>query len=180
MGSPDDWQEYLWAAERKIEMANFSAATLRDALAKGHPGGPPDVAQQTFFEGVLYAFVAASDQVAEAIVLALSFNLGKANLQMALEAMPKSRLRKDLFAWWQTPIATDLRDIRRRATHHYYRKTPQGPLVEVQLPQSARPYPGPRALDAYCDAAVSHLNELKSLIDGLRSFLEGHTADRQL
>lgn len=168
----DDWIEYLVAARRKIDIADFHAQSLGRLAGSCRAGELPSVEQQAHFEGVLYAFVASTDQVAEAIVLARDENLLNANLQQALEEMPKSPLRTRLFEWWQAPIAADLRDIRRRATHHHYRKTPSGPLLEVQKPQSARPYDGSRALEEYALAATEHLRRFAPLIDELQNSLK--------
>jgi hypothetical protein len=165
----DDWSEYLAAAQRKVDIARFHAERLGASLGMG--ANNPTVEVQAHFEGVIYGFVASCDQVGEAINLAYDFGLKNANLQDALEQMPHSSLRSRLFRWQQAPIAADVRDIRRRAVHHHYEKTPNGPHLYVQVPSRARAYGGSRTLEVYAAAATDHLGQLEPLLDQLHAAL---------
>lgn len=158
----EDWIDYLEAMTRKLDLAQYHCDRLCEFLpVDPHPSS--SVAVQAEFEGVLYAFVAASDQLAEVLNLTNHLGLENPNLQQALERLPISPLRKELFAWQQEPIAADVRNIRRRAVHHHYEKYPAGPRFEVQPPTTGKPYGGSRSLDDYAKAATSHLMKLRAL-----------------
>lgn len=158
-------KEYLDAATRKMQIGRYHVGELR-ALLEARPSYA-SVAVQAHFEGVLYAFVAASDQLAEAINLQFALGLEQANLYDALERMPNSAIRRRLFRWHNSAIAADVRSIRRQAVHHHYKKTPQGPRLEVQPPRG-KPYGGSRTLGEYATSAVSHLERLGPLVEQLR------------
>lgn len=96
-----EWREYLNAASLKVDIACYHNEELLALLAREGKNREPSTAVQAHFEGVLYSFVAASDQVAEAIVLDFRLSPESPNpgLQDALEAMPRIRLCSKLFAW---------------------------------------------------------------------------------
>jgi hypothetical protein len=167
--------DYLDAANRKIEMARYHLDALRGELGDPKENSQASISVQAYFEGVLYVWVAAADQTAEAINLIYVLGLENPNLQLALEHMPDSKLRSRMFKWQQAPIAADVRDIRRRATHHHYEKTPEGPRLQVQDPTGAKPYPGSRSLEDYATAAVDHLENLRPFLRAL----QGEFVDRR-
>ena len=160
----ETWQAYCEAAEKKVAIAAYHQRRLEEALTESsHP-----TVVQAHFEGVLQATIAAADQLAEAISRRLALALDNANLQMAAEAMPTSTVRKALFKWIQRPIGADVRELRRRATHHYYWKTRGGPRPSVQRPVDAKPYGGPRDLVSYGQAVVAYAESLTQLIEKFR------------
>ena len=164
--SIEEWRHYQRAAERKVRMAAYHLQMLESRLAIPAPRLGPDIPieVQAHFEGILYSFIAASDQLAEAINRRFTLGLENASLGDALAQMPRLPIRRRLITWFQSPIAADVRDIRRRAAHHHYAKTPLGPKLVVQEPTGARPYGGSRTLDGYGQAAVEHLGRLEELL----------------
>lgn len=154
-GEPDQhdgegWRDYCFAVRRKIDIAEYHLACLRIQTSEGQL--EPTIPVQAHFEGILFAFVAATDQMAEAINLGAKLGLENPNLQKALEAMPRSAIRGRLFTWHDARIAADVRDLRRRAIHHHYEKTPRGPNLQVQVPTRAKSYGGSRDLVLYGNA----------------------------
>lgn len=126
--TPADWWEYVDAAGRKILIASYHTEKL--AALCGETGAL--IAIQAHFEGVLFAFVAASDQTAEALNLMKGLEIHNPNLETVLNAYPEGPLRTQLFKWHNAPIAGDIRAIRRLAVHHHYEKTPQGPRLVLR------------------------------------------------
>jgi hypothetical protein len=170
----EGWQDYCKAAQRKIDIAGYHLECLRAQVGEGRLGQAVPVAVQAHFEGVLFAFVAAADQVAEAINLGMKLGLRRpnSNLKRVLEAMPPSPIQSRLSGWHDAPIAADVRDLRVRATHHHYAKTPSGPRTLVaQEPTRRKPYGGSRELVSYGEAAVTHVGRLRGEVDGLKDFL---------
>jgi hypothetical protein len=158
-----DLREYAIAARRKLLIAHYHLGMLTDPVLVKDDGSAVLVATQAHFEGVLYAFIAAGDQVAELLNLGFNLGLGHANLWGIIKVMPDSALRDRLSTWQETPIAVDARGLRRRATHHHYRKTPLGSRLEAQEIQGS-PYQGSRILDEYAQAVVAHLDAFAPLI----------------
>jgi hypothetical protein len=173
----EGWREYTKAARRKIRIAQYHLGSLEEHEgAPGHYHEEVPIPIQASFEGILYATIAASDQIAEAINVGFGLGLPQPTLQTALEAMPKSHLRSRLLEWQQAPIAADVRDIRRRATHHHYVKAPGAPRLEVQQPTSVRPYDGSRTLVEYGRAAVNHAVQLIDMLEELEEALGSQQA----
>jgi hypothetical protein len=170
------WRDYCDAALRKIDIAGYHLERLRAQASEGRL--EPTIPVQAHLEGILFAFVAAADQVAEAINLGMKLNRGNPTLQEALEAIPRSPIRSRLFRWHQAPIAADVRDLRRRAIHHHYAKNPSGPTLVVQEPTGARPYGGSRDLVSYGEAAVTHVRQLREELDGLKDCLSSSSPQR--
>lgn len=164
--------EYLRAVERKIEVAQYHLTSLEAFLrGKSATGSEPSVEVQAHFEGVLFAAVAAEDQLAETINIGLKLDLGHPSLQKVLEAARAWDLAADLNRWRQERIAADYREVRRLMTHHWSRKTVQGPLIEVQ--EVARgEYRGDRELSSYARAVVAHLNRLGEILPRIASRLD--------
>ncbi len=170
-GNGEDWREYCFAARRKIDIAEYHLERLR-AVTQETPI-EPTVPVQAHLEGILFAFVAAADQTAEAINLGLGLNLDKPQLRDALEKMPHFSVRSQLFKWHDAPIANDVRNVRRRAAHHHYAKVPGGPRLEVQEPTiGVKPYGGRRDVVSYGEAAVAHIRRLGEILDRLQSGIE--------
>ncbi len=144
-------KEYLIAARRKVQIAEYHLGCLRSALAAAaERSDKSSVPVQAHFEGVLYSVIAAADQVKEA-------------------TKPGSTFRCNLEEWQQEPIFKDVRAVRRNATHHHYRKTPTGRRLEVQ--ELSNPYGGSRELDTYSKAAYDHLRRLLPLLGEIESSL---------
>ena len=156
--------EYLRAVQRKIEVAQYHLSSLETCLSgKSATGSEPSVEAQAHFEGVLFAAVAAEDQLAETINIGLKLELGHPSLQKVLEAARAWDLAGDLNRWRQERIAADYREVRRLMTHHWSRKTVQGPIIEVQ--EVARgEYRGDRELSAYARAVVTQLGRLEEIL----------------
>lgn len=175
-----DWPEYVKAAQRKVQMAQYHLRRLEDdADALAVFGEYPPISAQAHFEGVLYAFIAAQDQVAEAILRAFPpapMQLPKGRrtlLDRALTSMPGSQLRRRIVEWRETPIVDDVRWVRKRATHHHYTKLAPGRLgFAVQKPTgSVTPYDGARELVEYARAAVEHAEDLGGVLAALKDVL---------
>lgn len=167
----DGWRDYWDAAQHKIDIAGYHLERLRAQASEGRL--EPTIPVQAHLEGILFAFAAAEDQVAEAIILGMKLGPGRRNLKKVLEKMPPSPIRSRLSEWHEAPIAADVRDLRVRATHHHYAKTPSGPALVVQDPTRAGtpPYGGSRELVSYGEAAVAHLRLLREDLDGLKDYL---------
>ena len=150
-----------------MDITRFHLTSLELELEFGDPRGEQvPIAVQAHFEGILHAFIAAWDQVREAINIAFSLDLGRHG--RAVEEMPESPLRTSLHDWERVRIALDARDIRKRATHHHYVKTPGALRVEVQPPAlPVQPYGGPRDLVEYGKAVVDHATRLRLLLDDM-------------
>jgi hypothetical protein len=168
--SEDGWYAYLEAAQRKILIARYHSSLLRSALTEQPPGASATIPVQASFEGMLSAMVSAADQVAEGINIAYACNLDKPTLADVIHFLPQP-LRRRFGKWHQKPVAADVRDIRRLIVHHHHAKTPDGPMLVVQEPSSARPYGGSREIGAYADAVVAHCLRFSELIDSLESLL---------
>jgi hypothetical protein len=162
------WAQYLYAAHRKVRVANYHLGKLLEALAK-----TPDVvtiAVQAHFEGVIMSDVAASYGVAGAVNHGLRVGLKRrdVNLKEVLDRVsPDCRGFRGLRRWHDAPIAADARAIRNLAAHHHYVKSPTGERIEVQPPPGDAAYHGSRELVEYCSAVVDHLGRLEPLLDGL-------------
>ncbi len=176
---PRRYQDYLVAARRKIEIARYHGDCL-ESLTPNElsiiENGLPLVKVQAHLEGLIYAFIAATDQLGEGLNLGLRLHLYQPNLQNAIEGMDKrkSQLRRDLQRWQENPLAKDVRELRRQATHHHYGKTQQGPQWLVDhLPKSR--YSGSRDLDEYSKAVLEHLEKLLTIIDEYDTQLKNET-----
>jgi hypothetical protein len=168
----EGWRDYCDAAQRKIDIAGYHLERLRAQASDGRL--EPTIPVQAHLEGILFTFAAAEDQVAEAIILGMKLGPRRRNLQEVLAAMPRSPIQGRLSAWHEAPIVADVRDLRVRATHHHYAKTPSGPrTLVVQEPTRAGtpPYGGLRELVSYGEAAIAHLRLLQEELGGLKDCL---------
>lgn len=165
-------REYVSAAERKVRIARFHLAELERLTDSGEIYGEhPPIEIQAHFEGILFAAVAAADQIAEAVNLGLDLGLANPNLASSLTAAAGEwRPRKKLIKWHDKPVAADYRELRRFAIHHWSHKQPRGPLIEVERPEKSR-YAGARDLYAYGAAVVQHLVELDDLLPSIEETL---------
>lgn len=171
MTQPDKSQEYLHAAGRKIKIAIYHQEALRDLLERWTPrAGPLPIAMQAHFEGVLYAFIAAADQLAEGIEFSLGRGGDRPNLDRVLQGLPDGGPWRQLREWDDAAIVKDVRAIRRRATHHHYQKVLRGFQVEVELPPTPV-YDGLRTLGEYTAAAVAHLRQLEAILEAVEQEL---------
>jgi hypothetical protein len=123
--------EQLYAAHRKIRIAQDEHDRLKWVLHRcGRPAQSP-IAVQSAFEAVLFAAAAAADKLGEAIRLGLSAEqereirkpprhytpLGWA-LEQAPEEVPFDALRE----WIARKTVAHARKLRNHATHDYYEK----------------------------------------------------------
>jgi hypothetical protein len=135
--------------------------------------GRPSIPVQASFEGVVFAAIAAVDQVAQAVNSALKLGLAPGELfeeaSKAIEAsLPEFR------AWREQPIGIDLRRIRTRMAHYSYRKVPaKGLIWEVETANEG--FNGSRELSAYAEAAVSYSREMEKLLGSLEEVLARRT-----
>jgi hypothetical protein len=120
---------YLDAALNKVEVASYCQSRLAAVLESGEA---LRVEVQAYFEGMLYAGVAAIDQIAEVVNRAFALELNKPNLRASLEALRTRRLEREtadlvtaLDRWRRKPIVREAGAVRWRATHHYYPKEPR-------------------------------------------------------
>lgn len=176
------WQEYLFAANRKIAIAHYHLNQLRQELDAGSTeplfaGQLAPIPVQAHFEGVLYAFIAACDQVAEGINLGLGLGWGRSYFDRAIRMVPTAAVRESLRHWNDAAITADVRAVRKLCTHHHYDKTPTGNgwIVDVA---NVNAYAGSRELVMYCTATVEHLNLLGPLIDEIGQLLAGLEAEQ--
>jgi hypothetical protein len=80
-----------------VEIAAYHLERLITIAADGQLEATIPV--QAHLEGILFAFVAGADQTAEAINLVKKLQLKRPNVRKVLEAMPESRLRRQLDEW---------------------------------------------------------------------------------
>mgnify|MGYP002335898875 CR=1 FL=1 len=156
--------EYLRAVERKIDIARYHASCLEKLLqGEAAMGSEPAIDVQAHFEGVLFAAVAAEDQLAEAINIGLALDLGHASLAKVLAAANRWEMTGELDRWRQRSVAADYREVRRLMTHHWSRKTVKGPVIEVQEVMRGE-HRGNRELGAYSRAVVEHFERLRAIL----------------
>ena len=167
----ESWPEYLRAASNKIENAEYHHKVLEETILTSDQ---IPVAARANFEALLFAFVAACDQVAEALNIGLGLGLANPNLQDAINATPAltAETLSDLTGWFQEPIASDARRIRRRAAHHHYVKRIEEAGYFVDAPPDGTSYHGSRLLVDYARAVLGHFRKLAQLINDVRSELE--------
>jgi hypothetical protein len=101
---------YLDAALNKIEVAEYDQRRLADRLRSGEA---TRVEVQAYFEGMLYAGVAATDQLAEILDRVYTLGLQPPNLRRALDALRQRPLDNET-----QRVVGDLNRWRR----HYYTK----------------------------------------------------------
>jgi hypothetical protein len=118
---------YLDAALNKIEVAAYDQHRLADRLGSGEA---TRVEVQAYFEGMLYAGVAATDQLAEILDRVYGLGLQPPNLRRALDALRErqldadiQRVLSDLNRWRRRDAVREAGTVRWRATHHYYTKS---------------------------------------------------------
>lgn len=92
--------------------------------------------------------------------------------------MSNSKVIKRLKTWDDDPIVDDVRGVRNRAAHRYYKKVGTGDAAQVEKPPGGSSYNGPRELVPYCSAAVSHLDGLAPLLADLEAELASRTTNR--
>jgi hypothetical protein len=117
---------YLNAAFNKIDVAEYHNHCLTVALGSGEA---ERVEVQASFEGILYAGVAATDQVAEVLNRGFELQLNRPNLKVAVAVLRERELDEssrqlvtDFATWLEQTIVKEAALVRVRATHHYYPK----------------------------------------------------------
>ena len=114
---------------------------------------------------------AAVDQLAEALMLATRKRPLQEDLVNVASALSGRPGMHDLREWAIHPLLKDVRDVRNRATHHYYAKA-VGPFAIQVTPVRTTRCRGSRELRVYCTCAVEHLEKLSELLDYVDSGLE--------
>jgi gamma-glutamylcyclotransferase (GGCT)/AIG2-like uncharacterized protein YtfP len=162
---------YLYAIERKIDIASYHFERLLDEYQdRAVLGNHPAISVQAHFEGILLAAAAVGDQLAELINLVLDLDLVNPVMDQVIPRLPKSRVRDRVVRWHNRPITADVRELRRLVAHHWSKKTPSGPVIEVQRVLKGH-YSGPRDLMLYAEAVVEHLNDLREMLPDLEAHL---------
>lgn len=165
-----NWNRYLEAANRKVEIAKYHFRFLLDGLQANEvpQDGMPGVPVQAHFEGLVVSVMAAVDQVAQAINSGLRMSLPPDQLVDAAfneigEAVP------DLKRWYEESIGRDLRRIRTRMIHYSYLKL-QGDSGWTVEPVGID-YPGSRELKEYSAEAIRYGERLVATFDALQQRL---------
>jgi hypothetical protein len=179
------WQSFINAARRKIRIAQHHLGMLKAcyplAADQSDPRSP-DIRAQAYFEGVLYSYIAASDQLKRALETGYSLTFTKEEkrarqiyLEHTIAKIPNHRIRETLDDWQANPIRRDAKDVRNSATHSYYGKRRGAGEWEVdnaRRDRSGREYPGDRGLAPYCHQVVEHALALAPLLDQLGADLD--------
>ena len=160
----EDWSGYIEAAQRKIRIARYHLERLQELHDEGVD---PSIPQQACFEGVITAFVGATEQVAGAIHVASGASGAAPPLTQKLSRMPVLLVNKELERWNGHAIVRDVRSVRNRAAHRHYSKIG----LRVQKPTGGTDYAGSRKLVPYCLAVVEHLECLAPLVAELKDEL---------
>ncbi|MEJ2010156.1 MAG: hypothetical protein P8Z30_18710 [Acidobacteriota bacterium] len=167
-------QQYLIAAQRKIEIARYHFEELckqLDQQGTVTPTDAPPIPVQARFEGVVVSIIAAEEKVKEAI--RRRYGVARKNSKKCESRY--SKLGQQLPAlrnWYEKPLLNDIQEVRNLAIHHHYEKMPSG-LVgvwKIDRPESSN-YDGPRELRKYCQAAKSLGCELSSIIPQIEELL---------
>lgn len=172
-GLAEDWREYIRAAERKVAIAKYHLDRLAEQPAQVPE---PSIAEQAYFEGVIIAFVSATEQAAGAIHVAHGGNGNAPPLHDLLSQLSASDIMTRLKKWGEDPLVSDVRGVRNRAAHRYYKKIGSGGAAQVQEPPAGRSYGGPRELVPYCSFVVNHLECMMPLLADLKEELAGQTS----
>lgn len=159
-GPRRDLESYLTAAERKVEIAEHELANLRLRLTGDLPSEAP-VALQADFEGVLHAFSAAVDQVAE--------GLGLGNRHRAKALPDVSDCVWKARDWLTDEVVGQVATVRNRATHGYYDKRARGGGIWDIWTYQARGERSHGDVESFAGRAVMHLGELRPILMCLRS-----------
>lgn len=177
VGGLDDWNEYLVAASNKLDVTRYHIDRLRRITPDDESARIPI---QAHIEGILYAGAAAADQIAEALNLLLHLEISNVTPERLFESVGGAqcdvtglrRCVEHFEAWARRRLVRNARELRRRATHHYYDKTHSGErgwfLEEVEIRGAAEPYRGRRDVHSYCEAFARELDALQAMIDCIR------------
>lgn len=183
----DDWQSYLSAAHRKVEIASYHLgclATLLDTAVEQEFSELPPIDVQAHFEGVLFSVMAAASQVEEAIKRAKGLPPSTERFKV-WKLISSCRVKE----WYSCALGKDLQALRNAAYHRSYEKArknecwlvqePLAPTREVRArrDKSGR-YEGSRELRDYCEAAVNYGDVLVELIPELRFELAAAASGR--
>lgn len=160
------WEAYLDAARRKIQIASYHAHVLEEQLAQNDfpLDGRPPISVQASFEGVVFAVIAAIDQVAQAVNSALKLGLSSGELFEGVTKEIEVRV-PEFRSWRNDPMGLDLRRLRTRMAHYSYQKRSAKLIWEVESANEA--FVGSRELASYAKAAVAYAHTLESFLDSL-------------
>ena len=170
---------YLDAALNKLEVASYCQSRLSAELESGEA---LRVEVQAYFEGMLYAGVAATDQMAEVANRAFALELSRPNLRASLEALRSRRLDPEtaglvtaLDRWRRKPTVREAGTVRWRATHHYYPKEPRAGAWFYEASDGIGIEEG-GSVGLLAEAYVRELQGLRDLIWRLASTVGAHEA----
>ena len=153
-GTHRNLDHYLHAARRKMAIAEHELASLEEQLAEQMPIEAP-VSVQADFEGVLYAFDAAVDQLVSALRLERRSFAGA--LPDLGECLRSARL------WLTDPVVRDMASVRNDATHAYYDKRPADGLWRV-VSLRRGPEVDHGDIMSFARRGVSHLRKLRPIL----------------
>jgi hypothetical protein len=171
-----EWRQYLEAAERKLDIANYHVARLAQELAMGNDPGRtlPPIPVQAHFEGVVVSIMAAVDQVSEAVNSGLGLGLSEGERrQGAGKAIAPVVL--EVADWYRHPLQQELRDIRVLMVHYAYKKMPERGRWVIESTGSNK-YGGSRELATYAKDAVQYAERLRDSIPKIQVYLSKQTA----
>lgn len=175
-----DWRELVFAAERKLLIAQYHLGRLRHEFSCTElPGDDvPPIPVQAHFEGVVVSLSSAENQLAEAAVIALGLELGDDENTIREGMRELGRLLPAVELWRRHEIVRDLRIIRNRAIHYSYDKAASAKDHRWRVELAGTRYAGPRELLAYSEAAVEHAQRLHRLLPSIEQALS--TGPRQI
>jgi hypothetical protein len=154
----DNLNAYLDAVRRKVAIAAHELASLERRV---HDLDPSDieapVGVQADFEGVLYAFDAAADQLTNA--------LGVRKREFASTLPPGHPCLSKMTDWFADPVIEEVAFIRNDATHAYYHKRMAPHLWKVSSVRRSEPREFDEDILTFATRAVAHLQELLPILD---------------
>jgi hypothetical protein len=174
---------YLDAALNKLEVAAYHQTRLADRLRSGEAAR---VEVQAYFEGLLYAGVAATDQVAEVLNRAFALRLERPNLRRALGGLAGQSLDQDAEAlifdfrrWLRRAEVREAGKVRWRATHHFYPKSVRDGIWQYEASDGIGVEEG-GSVGLLAEKYASDLHGLSDLVERLARVLGVEQGLREL
>ena len=155
MSNMRDWREYLYAAERQVQIAALFRGLLLVALAddSAWKNDRPKVETQAYFEGLIIATRAAEEKLYEAVCLKENFTKKDKDekydyAQAILKELASKKKIKGTF------LASDkLRKLRNAMSHYAHDKRSEtGGWLVCNLSGEEGSFP-PLTLEEYADTA---------------------------
>lgn len=164
-----NWETYIDAARRKIDIATFHGEQLKAALHAEQDDWRPSIPVQASFEGIVVSVVSAIDQVAQAANSA--WKIGAAPGELFQRASAAIEVQIPNFRLWrEQPIGLDLRRLRTRMVHYSYDKSAAGGQA-WHVEETGSGYSHSREIGSYSEAAIAYAHELARLADELDDLL---------